>query len=537
MTKAKEAKAPAKAAPRKPPPVRAGRQPAEGKKTSHTVRKDRMARTRARMAEQTKPGDGEAQEVGLQTIPGHEGLQPSAAYDRVMSRSGLQRLTVDDAVALKEDMQKFVSKVLIAETDYGEIPGTDGSRCLFKSGAEKLAWFFRLAPKFKILSSVENYGTDGAEPMFRYLVRCRVSRDGTFVAEGLAECNSWETKYRWRVSKLTCPNCGQSAVIKGRAEYGGGWLCWGNKGGCGQKWPDGATVIEGQQRGRIANEAIFDQVNTILKMACKRALIAAILIATGASQYFTQDLTGDEDDDDGPMDPEPARRGPVDSWPPNRGEGAAAQPAAPSELVVYAGTNEKLRMSDGLARAITEALHAWPPDDADEVVTGAMQFLFPEQLPKHASYAKLTQAAGGLLLQHLKKMAVEWQAAKRAVPGGDDDEGDGGDASEAFDDAVPPDDAAKEVEAAQAAARERVARKLAADECVVPVGGDPARKAFIVKGAKGALTGVRVAATEDGPSCSCGDFKKGRQRDAEFRCVHMLAVRYAMQTKTYGQPD
>ena len=38
------------------------------------------------------------------------------------------------------------------------------------------------------------------------------------------------------------------------------------------------------------NDTIAEQTNTILKMAQKRALVAAVLIATNASDYFTQDL-------------------------------------------------------------------------------------------------------------------------------------------------------------------------------------------------------------------------------------------------------
>lgn len=36
-----------------------------------------------------------------------------------------------------------------------------------------------------------------------------------------------------------CPQCQKPAIIKGRAEYGGGWLCFKKKGGCGAKFPDG----------------------------------------------------------------------------------------------------------------------------------------------------------------------------------------------------------------------------------------------------------------------------------------------------------
>jgi hypothetical protein len=36
-----------------------------------------------------------------------------------------------------------------------------------------------------------------------------------------------------------CPQCGKTAsVIKGKEEYGGGWLCWKKKEGCGHSWQD-----------------------------------------------------------------------------------------------------------------------------------------------------------------------------------------------------------------------------------------------------------------------------------------------------------
>ncbi len=41
---------------------------------------------------------------------------------------------------------------------------------------------------------------------------------------------------------------------------------------------------------RIPNPDVADLVNTIQKMAQKRALVAATLIATSASEFFTQDV-------------------------------------------------------------------------------------------------------------------------------------------------------------------------------------------------------------------------------------------------------
>ncbi len=87
-----------------------------------------------------------------------------------------------------------------------------------------------------------------------------------------------------------CPNCGKPAIIKGKAEYGGGWVCFKKKGGCGSTFPDNAPEITGQEVGQIKNPDIADQTNTILKMAQKRAFVAATLIATNTSDYFTQDM-------------------------------------------------------------------------------------------------------------------------------------------------------------------------------------------------------------------------------------------------------
>ncbi len=49
-------------------------------------------------------------------------------------------------------------------------------------------------------------------------------------------------------------------------------------------------MIVNQQTGRVLNPDVADQANTILKMACKRALVAAVLVATNASELFTQDV-------------------------------------------------------------------------------------------------------------------------------------------------------------------------------------------------------------------------------------------------------
>jgi hypothetical protein len=200
-------------------------------------------------------------------------------------------MSIESAVERYNAVTEFVSRVLRKDVDYGVIPGTE-KRTLLKPGAEKLTTFFGLSTRFELLERIEDWMGEqhGGEPFFYYLYRCRLFRGDVLIAEGDASCNSREAKYRWREAQRACPACGQSAIIKGKEDFGGGWLCWKKKGGCGAKYPDGDQAIETQQTGRVFNPDIADQVNTIQKMSQKRSLVGAVLLAVNASEFFTQDL-------------------------------------------------------------------------------------------------------------------------------------------------------------------------------------------------------------------------------------------------------
>lgn len=224
-------------------------------------------------------------------------------------------MDINQALERRKQMVEFVRKIMVDGTDFGAIPGTD-KPTLLKPGAEKLATFFGLTKRFEIIERVEDWtGKEhGGEPFFYYLYRCQLWRGTLLIAEADGSCNSFEAKYRWRKSERVCPSCGQGAIIKGKAEYGGGWLCYKAKGGCGAKFKIGDQAIEGQEVGRIPNPDICDQVNTLQKMSQKRALIAATLLAVNASEFFTQDM---EDFVDVPFEEvKPAQ--PVESKPDSR---------------------------------------------------------------------------------------------------------------------------------------------------------------------------------------------------------------------------
>lgn len=92
--------------------------------------------------------------------------------------------------------------------------------------------------------------------------------------------------------------CGKATLIKGKPEYErdaeykrrGSWICYEKRGGCGAKYYGDDQDIIGQEVGRVANPNIADAVNTVQKIADKRSYVAAVLSATGASQFFSQDL-------------------------------------------------------------------------------------------------------------------------------------------------------------------------------------------------------------------------------------------------------
>jgi hypothetical protein len=200
--------------------------------------------------------------------------------------------SLEQVLATYQLKKSFIEQVLKDGVDYGATPGTNDKPSLKKPGAEKMATFFSLAPTFTDIEKVEDWmGTEhNGEPFFYYRQKCTLYRGERMIASADGSCNSWEKKYRYRNSERICPNCGKSTIIKGKAEYGGGFICFAKKGGCGAKFQDNDPQIVGQEVGQVKNPDVAELVNTILKMAQKRALVAAVLIATNASDYFTQDL-------------------------------------------------------------------------------------------------------------------------------------------------------------------------------------------------------------------------------------------------------
>lgn len=188
-------------------------------------------------------------------------------------------------VEQKAAIQACMQAVMRVDEHYGIIPGTDSKKpSLLQPGADTLCFLFRLKPEFTITETLR-------DDFIAIRVKCTLRHIETEKAwaEGEASANSREKKYRNQTTAKVCPKCGKPAIIKGREEYGGGWLCFAKKDGCNAKFKDDDKAIV-DQSGRVQGEAVWDLYNTLIKMACKRAKVAAVLTAAAASDIFTQDL-------------------------------------------------------------------------------------------------------------------------------------------------------------------------------------------------------------------------------------------------------
>jgi hypothetical protein len=265
-------------------------------------------------------------------------------------------LTVEELAGQVKKIHEVMAKLMKPETHFGVIPGTK-KPTLYKPGAELLNMLFRLDPQ---------YGTEEIRDGDHLIVRSTCTLwhipTGQRMGSGMGSCSTREAKYAYRRSGRTCPSCGkEDTIIKGKAEFGGGWLCFGKRGGCGAKFKDGDDAIEQQQtEQRVANPDLPDTHNTVLKMSNKRALVAAVLNVTAASEIFTQDVDDkDERDRDDEDEDRPSRR----EAPSSRGQGVPQQEhRTDPDIVINENQHKRLR-------AIATGTK-WSDDQLHELLSG-----------------------------------------------------------------------------------------------------------------------------------------------------------------------
>ena len=166
----------------------------------------------------------------------------------VRSIATVHELEVDDVIHQVQKIQHVMEAVMKPGEHYGVIPGTGTKPTLLKPGAEKLCLVFRLDPQYEVTQTL----SEGAH--LTVVSRCTLYHIPTSnrMGSGMGSCSTKESKYAYRQAKRSCPACGQEAIIKGKAEWGGGWVCHKKQGGCGMKYADADSTITGQAVGRIA---------------------------------------------------------------------------------------------------------------------------------------------------------------------------------------------------------------------------------------------------------------------------------------------
>lgn len=206
-----------------------------------------------------------------------------------LSRADEDGISVERIIARVKKIRQIRDEVMKKDVHFGKIPGVKKDS-LLKPGAETLCMAFGLSPKFKFEET-----RDGDH--LECVVTCTLyGPSGNEAGDGIGSCSTRESKYAYRTGERTCPTCNSATIFRSkkrdndRSKDPPGWFCWSKKGGCGANFKHDATKITEQVIGRVANPDIADQYNTVRKMACKRAHIAATLFVTGASELFTQDV-------------------------------------------------------------------------------------------------------------------------------------------------------------------------------------------------------------------------------------------------------
>lgn len=179
---------------------------------------------------------------------------------QVIDRGALPVAEVTGRVRRIQEVMKALMK---DGTHYGVIPGTP-KPTLYQPGAELLCMTFRIAANPR----VEDLSTDDA---IRYRVTMSAVSQvtGEALGEGVGECSSNETKYRWM--RPTCDEEFAETPDELKRE----------------KWLRGKN---GTYKAKQIRTSPADIANTILKMAYKRALISMTRTVLACSDQFAQDL-------------------------------------------------------------------------------------------------------------------------------------------------------------------------------------------------------------------------------------------------------
>ena len=191
-----------------------------------------------------------------------------------------QVVNVNDLKKRSYLVTEIKKEVMKENLHYGLVPGCGKKPTLFKNGAELLCMSFGLSPESNI--QINELGEGHREYIVTTTLR---NQNGFVVASSAGSCCTKESKYRYRGNELIAtgkPVPKNYWVEKNNAILGTGCVA--------KKDENGNWMIFKKGENKKENEDIADVYNTVLKMAVKRSLVASVLLATGGSCEFTQDI-------------------------------------------------------------------------------------------------------------------------------------------------------------------------------------------------------------------------------------------------------
>lgn len=300
-------------------------------------------------------------------------------------------LSLDDLHRNLEYVRDVMRKEMREGQDYGKIPGTGDKPTLLQPGAQKLLMTFNLVEKVKreVLRDFPNFHRE-------YEFTLTVCASNGKEWDGVGTCSTLEAKYRYRKAERKCPKCGKHTIIAGKEEYGGGWVCFKKKGGCGEKFAYNDQSIQSQQVGRVEHDNPPDYWNTVRKMAFKRALVHASINATNTSDLWTQDIeemSGVGEEEGSENAPERKSTSPNTTAPAKVPEkGKSANPVANGAKC--ATPEQKVKLLEALA----------PQKELAERYMKAIDWLFPTESIQELSlaYVPVTKKQFDLLMERLE---------------------------------------------------------------------------------------------------------------------------------------
>lgn len=198
-----------------------------------------------------------------------------------------ESLSIADLTRQVGTIQQAMEAVMKDGEHYGVIPGTQ-KPTLLKPGAEKLCLLFRLAPRVR---TDKTWHPDGHLDVAAYVTLEHVPSGLIYAQDVEGFCSTRESRYRYRQGKRSCPSCNAQAIV--RSTKKSAYFCISAEGGCGKRYgfrSEEGKALDAQETGKVENPDPADLYNTVVKMATKRALVAAVLVTTAASDIFTQDL-------------------------------------------------------------------------------------------------------------------------------------------------------------------------------------------------------------------------------------------------------